>query len=332
MATLITGGAGFVGLALAERLIADGDRVVLFDLAAPQALARPELAGMRFVGGDIRSAADIDRALGTEAIDRVVHAAAITPNEQRERTHARDIVDVNIGGTVNLMERIAACGGVARVVALSSVAVYGFSSPHPSDAYEEELSPPAPAALYGITKLAAEQAALRLGHLHGLDVRVARLGPVYGRWEHATGLRDALSPQHQVVQAALEGREVVLPRAMHADWIYAGDVASGLANLCRASALQHRIYHVGGGRMSDLVEWCGLVAARWPSLGWRLASPGEAPSVVYGMTQDRAPLSIARLQRDTGFVPAFDPQAALADYLGWLGHDERGHDLQGQVR
>src|SRR5262244_2748952 len=104
MATLITGGCGFIGLSVAERLIAAGEKVVLFDLSAPQAnsLSRPELAGASIVTGDVRRAEDVDRALAAADIDRVIHTAAMTPDQQRERDEARRIVEVNIVGTVNL--------------------------------------------------------------------------------------------------------------------------------------------------------------------------------------------------------------------------------------
>ena len=108
MATLITGGSGFVGLSLAERLIAAGEKVVLFDVSAPLAgmLERPELAGAILLMGDVRDAADVDGALAAYGIDRVIHAAAITPNQARELDQPRRIVEVNIVGTVNLLERV----------------------------------------------------------------------------------------------------------------------------------------------------------------------------------------------------------------------------------
>src|SRR3954449_4210174 len=155
MATLITGGCGFIGLALAEALIGAGEKVLLFDLAAPakDVLARPELHSAAVITGDIRNADGLDRALADRDIDRIIHAAAMTPNAQRERDEPRRIVEVNVVGTMNLLERIAARGELKRVVILSSVAVYGFSQPAASGLFEEDSSTPAPASLYGITKL-----------------------------------------------------------------------------------------------------------------------------------------------------------------------------------
>ncbi|WP_342739425.1 NAD(P)-dependent oxidoreductase [Bradyrhizobium sp. B117] len=323
MATLITGGAGFIGLALAEHLLAAGQRVVLFDLpAAPtELMARRELAGAVYVSGDVTDEADLDAALATAPIDCVIHAAAVTPNEQRERTDARRVVDVNVGGTVNLMERAIARGGIRRIVVVSSVAVYGFSAPTVSGCFEEAISHPAPSALYGISKLAAEQAAIRIAHLHGCDTRIVRLGPVYGPWELPTPVRDALSPHHQVLQALQSGHEAVLPRAMRADWIYSRDAAAGIAAVAMGMALGHAVYHVGGGCMSDLQDWCRALSSRFPDFRWRCAEPGETAGIRYNLPVDRAPLSVARLLRDTGFNPAYPVDTAAADYLSWMGLD-----------
>ncbi len=335
MKTLITGGAGFVGLALAERMLADGGQVVLFDRAAPPQglLSRLDASRVQLVPGDIRSAADVDKALAIAGVDSVAHAAAITPDAAREAREPLAVVDVNIGGTVNLLQRCAAAVQVGRplhrIVALSSVAVYGIRPPA-GELYDEALSHPAPVALYGITKLAAEQAALRLAALLGLDVRVARLGPVFGPWEYATGVRDALSPHAQVLEAARAGRPALLPRSMRADWIYSRDAAGALAALLRAPALRHATYNVGGAAMTDLFDYCGLLAAVHPGWQWRQAGPDEASTVQYGLPVDRAGLDIGRLQADTGWAPGFSLAAAVADQQAWLA--QRGASLSSSTQ
>jgi len=319
MTTLITGGAGFVGLALAERLRADGESVVLFDRAAPRAdmLARLGRDNLGILLGDIRCPIDVDAALKSSSIDRVIHCAAITPNAEREAREPMAVLDVNVGGTANLLQRCAlGRSGIRRVVVLSSVAVYGIKPPT-GETYEEDVSIPAPAALYGISKLASEQAALRLAELYRLDVRVARLGPVYGPWEYATGVRDALSPHAQVLAAAMAGQAVVLPRSLRADWIYSRDAAKALAALASAVELRHAIYNVGGAVMSDLVQWCELLAASYPGWSWCVAGPGEEGSLRYNLPVDRAALSIRRLQADTGWAPTTSLADAARDQLAW---------------
>jgi nucleoside-diphosphate-sugar epimerase len=156
-----------------------------------------------------------------------------------------------------------------------------------------------------------------------MDIRVIRLGPVYGAWESQTGARDALSPHHQVIGMALEGREVVLPRAMAADWIYSRDAADGIAKVSGATTLRYNTYHVSGGVLSDLTQWCGIIARHIPDFRWKTAESETGGNVIYSLPKDRAPLNIARLMADTGFQPLHDPEAAARDYLAWLQSGER---------
>ncbi|UZE49719.1 NAD(P)-dependent oxidoreductase [Rhodopseudomonas sp. P2A-2r] len=176
---------------------------------------------------------------------------------------------------------------------------------------------PAPAALYGISKLAAEQAALRIAQLRGTDVRVVRLGPVFGPWELPSRVRDALSPHHQIIKMARDGVEVVLPRIMAGDWIYSRDAADGIARVSRSAGLRHELYNLGGGVMTDLPQWCAIVAGCFEGFRWRMADE-DVGNIVYGLPKDRAALSIARLQQDTGFAPSRDLAAAARDYLDWI--------------
>jgi nucleoside-diphosphate-sugar epimerase len=318
MSTLITGGSGFIGLALAEQLMRNGRRVVLFDRQPPpsELLAALPTGSIEFVAGDVRDATALQQALDDHCIKDVVHAAAITPDPQREARDARTVVEVNINGTVALLEACIAQGSIRRVLLLSSVAVYGFAPP-PGPTYQEDQAWPQPTGLYGITKLAAEQTALRLAHLHDLDLRVARLGPVFGPWEYATGVRDMLSPHTQVLEAAPAGQLSVLPHELRADWIYSRDAAQALGLLLDANRLNHRLYNVGGQVQSDLLQWCGYLGEHWPSWTASLAATPEQATVRYGLPGPRPGLCTERLCLDTGWSPAHTLAEAATDYLHW---------------
>ena len=101
MAILITGGSGFVGLALAEASLIAGDEVVAFGDAPPPPSLHRQLTqtGFQFVKGDVRSGADLQRALRAASIDRVIHAAAVTAGPQREADDPQAVIDINVGGT-----------------------------------------------------------------------------------------------------------------------------------------------------------------------------------------------------------------------------------------
>lgn len=320
MTALITGGTGFVGLGLAEHLAAEGGDVVIFGVKPPpEALARRLPADrIRILTGDVRSEADLARALSERAVDLVFHLAAVTAGPQMEREHPRRVLSVNIEGTAAVLEAVAQQRPPPRVVAASSGSVYGLAEAGAGGRLSESGTWPRPASLYAISKLAGEQVALRLGELHGLDVCVVRLGPVYGPWEYPTGVREVMSPLRQIVDCAAGGRPVVLPRAMPADWLYVRDAARGLAAAARSPELGGLVVNLGGGAVFDLTDWCRLISERRPALSWRLAQPGEPATIVCNPAHDRPPLDNGRIIRATGFRPVFNPRAAADDYLAWI--------------
>jgi UDP-glucose 4-epimerase/UDP-glucuronate 4-epimerase len=117
---------------------------------------------------------------------------------------------------------------------------------------------------------------------------------------------------------ALQNREVLLPRPMAADWIYSRDAAEGIATLCNAASLHHTLYHVSGGTLTDLTQWCGILSGLVSGFRWKLADSDQQGNVIYALPKDRAPLDIARLTADTGFRPSRTLQAAAREYLDWV--------------
>jgi nucleoside-diphosphate-sugar epimerase len=156
----ISGGAGFLGLHLARRVLADGGRVRTLDVAP---LDDRELErGVEEVRGDIRSERDV-RALVAGA-DLVVHAAAALPIQSSRAA----IRSVNVEGTANVLAG-AITAGVRRVVLISSTAVYGVPERHPI----VEDDPLVGVGWYGESKIEAEELAGEFGR-RGLDVVIIR--------------------------------------------------------------------------------------------------------------------------------------------------------------
>lgn len=328
---LVTGASGFVGLALAEHLLARGDRVIGFDLAAPPTAALRAFAALpgRFdaIAGDVRDAAALGRALRDRAVDHVVLLAAITADAARERAAPWSIFEVNVGGVLAALEA-AARAGVGRVVLGSSGSVYGAAG-YATTPLDEVDTPLRPEGLYGISKQAAEAAAARLAALHGIDLRIGRLGTCFGPWEAATGVRDTLSAPWQVLHHARHGRAVRLPRDSRRDWLYVRDAAAALAALLDAPSPSAPVHHLAAGFEWPLSAWCERVAAWHPGFAWRIASADDdgadgAALVDCHAPRDRAPMSIDRLRADTGFVPRFDLPEAAADFHAWLQSTGQG--------
>lgn len=314
MTVLILGGAGFVGLNIAERLLAEGRTVLLFDRAPPPGAARAAFAALPgrldAVQGDVTDAAAI-RDLVRPGIDSIVLGAAITAGAERDAREPSAILGVNLMAQIPVLER-ARDFGVRRVINLSSAAAYGRAGER--EAILREEVPADPVGLYAVSKLASERVVARLADLWGLDAVSVRLSAVFGPWERATGVRDTLSPQLQVMMRAAAGEPAVLERPGRRDWIYAPDVAEALARLLAAGPLPHRLYNVSAPQTWSVLDWGRALAQSMPGSTCRLAEPGEAATVSLHGSIDRAPLDTARLASDLGWSARFGCDDSAAHF------------------
>jgi nucleoside-diphosphate-sugar epimerase len=316
MAIVITGAAGFIGLNLLERCLAAGREVVAVDRSPLPATARCGFAALPgrlvFRQLDVTDAAAIADLLDGPHIERVVHAAAVTADAARERVAPRAIVDINIGGVATVMEAVAR-RGVERIVVIGSIAAYGGLAG--GQAVGED-GPKHPSTLYELGKFTGEGVALRLGELFELDVVVARLGTVFGPWEHASGVRDTPSPIHQLTAAAWRGEAAVLPRPGGGNWHYAGDAADGLYRLTTAQRCAHRVYNLGSPSRWRLLDWGDKLSDRFP--GFRVTvDPSRATVDLYG-DADPGRMAQARFRNEFPTATAHDLDAAFAAYVDHL--------------
>lgn len=328
MKVMITGASGFVGLNIVEALLLRGDSVILFSHIPP-----PQIAMERFsqlpgevitLTGDVRERSSLEQAFVETQPEHLVHGAAITPGATEEQKDFSLTCEVNVLGTLALLE-IAQRFGIGRIVHLSSGSVYGQSAFAPGK-LDEETTIPVPESLYSITKYAGERLALRFKTLNGLDLVVARLGGVFGAWERDTGVRGTLSPILQVTQMALSGQAAVLPGPGHKDWIYSRDLAAGVIALLDASNPTHDVYHVSSEAVWSVIDWCKMLAERYPDFSYRLADSNSPANVNFHGGRDRSPLNTARLTQDAGFEAKFGLAEAFSDYIEWVEHLPQGHD------
>ncbi|WP_207002749.1 NAD-dependent epimerase/dehydratase family protein [Trinickia mobilis] len=319
MSVLITGAAGFVGLNLAECLLMRGTRVVMLDLAPPPAQALAHFASLPgrldIEVADVRDGATLAALLCRHAVTALIHGAALTAGLERERSEPAAIAEVNLTGTLKVLAA-ARQASVGRVVQLSSGAVFGAGGWDRGELVEDR-DLPLPASLYGITKYAAERAALRFREAHGLDVAVARLGVVFGRWEYDTGVRDTLSIPLLLARLARAGGRARFCAELPDDWIYAVDAAAAIVALLDAPRLPHPLYHVGTGRRWSAADWCERLRAIWPAFSHEVVGRREDANIGAQAPAPRPPLSVERLRRDLGFEARFDAARALTDYTAW---------------
>jgi nucleoside-diphosphate-sugar epimerase len=310
---LLTGGAGFVGLNVAEQLLARGEEVLIYDLAPPPRGFRGEF---RFEEGDVTDRDRLDQVFLRHKPKRIFHLAAITAGPEREAREPRRIAEVNLTGTLNLLDA-ARQHGAQRFVHSSTGAIYGAAGVGVAEPLDEERHRPLPESIYGITKYAAERACLRLAPLWKLDVRIGRLAMAFGRWEHGTEARDRLSLPTQIARIAVAGGEAVFPPLGPTDYIYAPDLARALIALMDAPRPAHPLYHLGNGAAWALPEWCALLAQRYPAFRWRESADFGACNVQLP-PPTRTRFSNRRLVTDLGFEPRHDLAATLQDFAAWM--------------
>ena len=322
MALLVTGGAGFVGLNIVQALLdRDEDKVVLFDATdLPPGSARLLESNRNRLVIEKGSVLDSDRLealFGRHKIERVIHGAAITSGPDREARDPGSVVDVNLRGTINVLQA-ARKHGVHRVVYIGSGAAYGEALYRMPRLFEE--TPSLPTTLYSITKHAAERLCVRLKALWNLDVVCVRLGTVIGPWERDTGARDNFGTHSQLARLAVAGGQAVLtPREIQRDWIYVRDVARGVMALAYAGRPRHAVYNLSSGMkwQQPIAAWCEALAIAYPAFGYRLAAQDEKANVWY-TDSDRGLMDIGRIAQDIDYRVEYPMHEAYADYLAWI--------------
>lgn len=270
MRFLITGAAGFLGSALANNLVQQGHTVRgLDDLSTgdPNRLS-PEV---NFTRGDINDRPKLWTLL--QDIDCVYHLAArvVVPESV---LYPREYNQVNVGGTVTLMEAMRDVG-VGRVVFTSSGAIYGNQKEQPV----RETAEPNPKSPYAVSKLAAEYYINTIGALWGIETVCLRIFNAYGPGQqlpptHPPVIPYFLKMAHQNATLVLHG-----DGTQTRDYVYIDDVINGLVSAASAADVNRRIINIGSGRETSIRELSRLV----------IEITGRSPEIVQNVRNDGGP-------------------------------------------
>ncbi|UPJ61254.1 NAD(P)-dependent oxidoreductase [Bradyrhizobium sp. 192] len=316
MKIIIFGGTGFVGLNVAEALLARGHEVTLYDRAPLPPSAQRSLADygarLKTLQGDITDGEAID-ALIAKGCDAIVLGAAVTAGDDLERASPAHVLEINVMAQIPVLQA-AIRHGVRRVVNLSSASAYGAAGQRVSVLDEE--TPCDPVSFYAISKFTSERSVARHAELFGGDFLSVRLSAVFGPWERATSVRDTPSLQFQILAAFARGEPALLPAPGIKDWTYAPDAAEAVALLIEAERPRHRLYNISSGAAWSALQWGEAFAALHPGLQCRLAAPGESTSIkLHG--GDRAPMSVARMADEFGWRARFGCTESAAAMSAW---------------
>ncbi len=296
MKFLVTGGAGFLGSALANHLWEAGHEVrVLDDLSSgDREHLRP---GIHFTRGDVN---DVPRLWSLlQGVDCVYHLAARV-SVAESILYPRDYNRANVGGTVSLMEAMRDAG-IRRVVLTSSGAVYGEQTGQPVP----ETAQPHPDSPYAVSKLAAEQYVHTIGALWGIETVALRIFNAYGPGQSLPVSHAPVVPRF--LRQAVSGGSVVLfgGGEQTRDFIYIADVVAALTRAAEAEGVNRQVINVGSGQetsVRQLVDWIEQAVNRPVN---RISNPEKAG----GVRRLTADITLARSLLN------FEPQVSLLEGL-----------------
>jgi UDP-glucuronate 4-epimerase len=321
MTVLVTGVAGFIGMHVAQVLLARGERVVGIDNLNDYysvSLKRDRLAQLSgdftFHQVDFADHAALDGALTGHDFDRVVHLGA-QAGVRYSIDNPRAYVQSNLVGHVNILE-LARARQIAHLVYASSSSVYGGNETLP---FRVEDRTDHPVSLYAATKKADELMSETYAHLYRVPQTGLRFFTVYGPW----GRPDMAL--WLFTQAILEGRPIKVFNhgRMQRDFTYVDDIVAGViacldhppaddgAAKPGGSVAPHRIYNIGNhrseelGRMIDVLEAaCGRDAIR----DYQPMQDGDVPATY---------ADISAIQRDLGFAPTTAIDVGIPKFVEW---------------
>jgi len=315
MTYLVTGGAGFIGSHLVDRLLARGEQVVCVDnfntYYTPYRKRcniawAAEQPGYTLVEADIRDAAAMEQVFATYRPQRVAHLAAMAgPRPSIAQPALYEAV--NIAGTVTLLELIHRYD-VQGIVFASTSSVYGRTTRLPfveTDSTDWPLSP------YAATKKAGEVLAYTFHQLYGVPTSVVRFFTVYG----PRGRPD-MTP-FLFVDRMVRGEPFILfngGEELYRDYTYVDDIVAGVIAALDAG-LPYEIFNLGNSRpvlMQHFVELLGQITGYAPLIEAR-PLPATDPPITYADT--------GKAQQLLGYAPQTRVEDGLARFWEWYRVD-----------
>jgi len=306
---LITGGAGFIGSHLTERLIAEGNQVTIIDDF--NTYYNPEIKWQNIakvrdqitvIEGDIRDAILVERTFAKGQFDQVIHLAAragVRPSIKEPKLY----FTTNIDGTFNLLD---ACRyhGVKRFTFASSSSVYGINKKLPfaeSDPIERTISP------YAATKVAGEQICSNYSHLFGIYCQCLRFFTVYGprqRPDLAISKFTQRIDQGIPIQKYGDGSTA-------RDYTYIEDIISGIIDASNYSEKTFDIFNLGGSAttsLSQLIEMIETAVGKKAIIEQLPDQPGDVPQTY---------ADVSKSNKLLGYAPQTDISHGIQKYVDW---------------
>jgi UDP-glucuronate 4-epimerase len=308
---LVTGGAGFIGSNLVDRLLSDGDRVTVVDNFDPFYPRSRKLANLRQAGAhpgfrleevDIRDAARVAELVRQARPDAIVHLAAragVRPSIDDPSLYAA----VNVQGTVHLLEAACRLDPRPKFVYASSSSVYGDRPDAPfreTDPVDDPVSP------YAATKKACELLAYTFHHLHGLPVTGLRFFTAYGprnRPDLAIAKFAGLIDRGEPVPMFGDG-------TTRRDYTFIDDIVDGVVRAVDRCA-SHHLYNLGNSdpvALRDMIEAIGEALGKTPHIQHLPEQPGDVRQTF---------ADVSRASAELGYRPRTPFREGLKRFVDW---------------
>jgi UDP-glucuronate 4-epimerase len=308
MKCLVTGGAGFIGNALARRLVADGHEVVVldnmnayYDISLKQARLAQLPEGVRIERIDICNRSALLTLCREENFDAICHLAA-QAGVRYSLEAPEQYVMSNYVGTFNVFDVAKECG-IQKIVFASTSSVYGEE---PEVPFLETMHADKPVSLYAATKRGGEILAHTYHHLYGMDIISLRFFTVYGPWG-----RPDMSPYLFTSKILADESITVFNNGdMRRDFTYVDDIVDGFVRALKQGQ-GYKVYNLGNGtpvELMDFIRTLEKVTGREAKIEFAPMQPGD-------VTQTYADIRAAQV--DLGFIPITNIETGLEKYVAW---------------
>ena len=308
MRIAVTGGAGFIGSHLCEKLVERGDYIICLDNLSTGAEENiKHLIGkenFKFIRCDIREEKKLEEIFSKEEIKLVYHCAAVV-GVKRTLENPKEVLNVNIEGTVNVLEA-ALKSGCRKVVNLSSSEVYG----NPVEVPEKESSPKNVELPYALSKLVAEKYAQIYYEKHGLETTSVRLFNVYGPRQEATPYGFVVGI---FIRQVLENKPPVIygDGFQTRDFTYIEDCISPLIIAGEAEVANGEVFNIAAGKPVTIIDLAELII----ELCGKDLKPIFAPEREHEIRHRFA--DISKMRTILGYKPKYDLKEGLKLTIEW---------------
>jgi UDP-glucuronate 4-epimerase len=310
MRILVTGGSGFIGQRVVERLLTRGHQAIVM-ARRPTHTPHEEKDGAIAAGGDVRVFSDVVKIVREHEVERIVHVAyTLTAEGEANPLQA---LQVNALGAGHIFEA-ARLGGVRRVVFCGSIAAYAPPELYGDRPVTEDEVLMKPTSIYGATKVLTEFMASRFESRYGTEIPTLRISAVYGTGRASRGVTAWTS---QMVSGAINRQPVNIrlrPDQL-SSFVYVDDAAEQLVRLVLADELSHRVYN-SGGHTSTPTQFAAIIRRYYP--GFQVEFDPGAPKWPYPHLVDGS-----RLEKEID-LKVKSPEEGLLDQINQerllLGH------------